>query len=475
MSGLVNIGAENADDGFYRYKMPQLVAKVEGRGNGIRTNVVNNGEIAKALSRPPEYVLKYFGCELGAQTRFEKDMGTSIVNGAHTQKVLSDLLEGFIKKFVQCYTCGNPETVMKVRKDFVTLKCKACGAKSEVDPRLKLNTFILKNPPEEKISKSEKKVKEDMESKVGDLLEATTPKKEKGKDKDKDKKKDRKDRSSKSKKSEAEEGPGDAANGEGAAAEGEGAGAEGAPAEANGAAGSEDSADEEFSVDTSAEAAAERARRQLTGAAAALVSGDLAKQVVQGVRREAEQEAEERARREREVAELCEQLRGSLSLEDAAAKLRQVLPFKRPLEVQEIVVGMAVPNGKVGRMFALFDAVFTGPGGADPGVRLDKLAEKFKAYLKACAPDEAYQAAQLIALERLCGLSLPARVKEVALVMKVLYEYDIVGDETFEQWEGSGDIVRKFKIPAEASMLVRTAAEPFMAMLAESSSEEDED
>lgn len=81
--------------------------------------------------------------------------------------------------------------------------------------------------------------------------------------------------------------------------------------------------------------------------------------------------------------------------------------------------------------------------------RLDKLAEKFKAYLKACAPDEAYQAAQLIALERLCGLSLPARVKEVALVMKVLYEYDIVGDETFEQWEGSGDIVRKFKIPAE--------------------------
>ena len=128
--------------------MPQLVAKVEGRGNGIRTNVVNNGEIAKALSRPPEYVLKYFGCELGAQTRFEKDMGTSIVNGAHTQKVLSDLLEGFIKKFVQCYTCGNPETVMKVRKDFVTLKCKACGAKSEVDPRLKLNTFILKNPPE---------------------------------------------------------------------------------------------------------------------------------------------------------------------------------------------------------------------------------------------------------------------------------------------------------------------------------------
>lgn len=34
---------------------------------------------------------------------------------------------------------------------------QACGFVSEVDARLKLNTFILKNPPDNKLSKAEKK------------------------------------------------------------------------------------------------------------------------------------------------------------------------------------------------------------------------------------------------------------------------------------------------------------------------------
>jgi translation initiation factor 5 len=105
--------------------------------------------------------LKHFGCELGAQTNFDKKTGTSIVNGAHDAKKLSEVLEIFIKKYVQCYSCGNPETVVKVRKECIFLKCKACGHTSDVDMRDKLTTFIVKNPPENKLSKSEAKVKKD--------------------------------------------------------------------------------------------------------------------------------------------------------------------------------------------------------------------------------------------------------------------------------------------------------------------------
>lgn len=35
-----------------------LFPQIEGRGNGIKTNVVNNVDIAKALERPPDCELK---------------------------------------------------------------------------------------------------------------------------------------------------------------------------------------------------------------------------------------------------------------------------------------------------------------------------------------------------------------------------------------------------------------------------------
>ncbi len=57
----------------------------------------------------------------------------------------------------QCYSCGNPETTIKIKKEFIFLKCKACGFVSDVDMRHKVNTFILKNPPENKLSKEEKR------------------------------------------------------------------------------------------------------------------------------------------------------------------------------------------------------------------------------------------------------------------------------------------------------------------------------
>jgi len=48
---MINVNRQT-NDMFYRYKMPKLLAKVEGTGNGIKTVVVNATAIAKSLNRP---------------------------------------------------------------------------------------------------------------------------------------------------------------------------------------------------------------------------------------------------------------------------------------------------------------------------------------------------------------------------------------------------------------------------------------
>ncbi|KAK7033249.1 eukaryotic translation initiation factor 5 [Favolaschia claudopus] len=149
-SGYVNI-RRDVDDKFYRYRMPILLTKIEGKGNGIKTVLPNMSDVARALSRPPSYTTKFFGCELGAQTSTDEKNERYIVNGAHDANRLRELLDGFIEKFVLCKSCKNPETeliILKVgRSEDIIRDCKACGERTGVDMRHKLTTFILKNPP----------------------------------------------------------------------------------------------------------------------------------------------------------------------------------------------------------------------------------------------------------------------------------------------------------------------------------------
>ncbi|XP_053996106.1 eukaryotic translation initiation factor 5 [Hylaeus anthracinus] len=146
--GSVNVN-RNVSDAFYRYKMPRIQAKVEGKGNGIKTVIVNMVDVAKAIGRPATYPTKYFGCELGAQTQFDFKNERFIVNGSHDATKLQDLLDGFIRKYVLCPACDNPETelIVSAKKGTISQGCKACGYHGLLESNHKLNTYILKNPP----------------------------------------------------------------------------------------------------------------------------------------------------------------------------------------------------------------------------------------------------------------------------------------------------------------------------------------
>ena len=105
-------------------------------------------------------MIKYFGFELGAQTNTNPADDRWIINGAHEAGKLQDYLHDFITKFVLCKKCKNPETDVRINDGNIKLDCKACGQRTDVDLRLKLSSFILKNQPKKgKKDKADKKAR----------------------------------------------------------------------------------------------------------------------------------------------------------------------------------------------------------------------------------------------------------------------------------------------------------------------------
>jgi translation initiation factor 5 len=152
---IINIaGMTPVDDPEYRYKMPAVFGKIEGSGNGIKTALPNITDVGLSLHRQPGEVAKFFGTELGAQTRYSAETDRAIVNGAHTDQVLQDLINRYVEKFVLCPNCRLPETDYKIKSECIYHRCAACGAKDMVDMQHKLCNYIL---AEDKKAKKEAK------------------------------------------------------------------------------------------------------------------------------------------------------------------------------------------------------------------------------------------------------------------------------------------------------------------------------
>eukprot|EP00468_Gymnochlora_sp_CCMP2014_P011169 CAMPEP_0167763062 /NCGR_PEP_ID=MMETSP0110_2-20121227/13136_1 /TAXON_ID=629695 /ORGANISM="Gymnochlora sp., Strain CCMP2014" /LENGTH=360 /DNA_ID=CAMNT_0007650049 /DNA_START=123 /DNA_END=1205 /DNA_ORIENTATION=+ len=148
--------------------MPKLKAKIEGRGNGIRTVVINLRDVAKALNCPPAFPTKFFGFELGAQSKWDAKSERASVNGAHTAPDLQKILSKFVSIFILCPKCGLPEIKWNVTKNGIKIDCAACGHNGMLNTGHKLLTYILKQKSSKKKgggSKKERREKKDRQKK----------------------------------------------------------------------------------------------------------------------------------------------------------------------------------------------------------------------------------------------------------------------------------------------------------------------
>jgi translation initiation factor 5 len=442
---LQNIGAANSDDAFYRYKMPKMITKIEGRGNGIKTNIVNMVDIAKALARPASYTTKYFGCELGAQSKFDEKTGTSHVNGSHDTAKLAGLLENFIKKYVQCYGCGNPETeVIITKSQMIQLKCAACGFVSDVDMRDKLTTFIVKNPPETKKGSKDKKAMRRAEKerlKEGEAADEEQKKLKNGKKKGSSTKDGHAKASSIKKKANSSDEE------------------RGSPthSQVDEKEEADDEDDVQWQTDTSLEAARQRIQEQLSAATADMVM--LAADETEKNSKTASKE--NGGPREEEPKAGCGNSSAyEILVEEVKANLKKGVSASK---IQSVLGSVDVSAQE--KMNGLFEALFEG---VEKGFA--KEVGKKKKYLAAAvAQDEGSQLLLLRAIGAFCGKSSSSALKEVALVMKDLYDADVLEEEYIVQWYQEG-----LEGPSKDSQIWKNA-KPFIEWLQNAESESEEE
>lgn len=444
---LQNIGASNRDDAFYRYKMPKLATKIEGRGNGIKTNLVNMVDVAKALARSPAYITKYFGCELGAQSKFDDKTGTAIVNGAHDTPKLAGLLENFIKKYVQCYGCGNPETeVLITKSQMITLKCAACGFISDVDMRDKLTTFILKNPPEQKKKPKVTRRAENERPKEGEVVDEEMKRVKK-----ESKKKKGHDEGVHGSKKKASVSDGE----------------EHSPT-ASQVDDSEDVAAEEdvqWQTDTSVKAAQQRIKEQLTAATSEMVMLNSISEMKDDVKGKSVKPAAKKSPPTKKAEPAIEVKTDDLvPLKELSLHSKLVKDFKGCLESGYNANQMAThlkmvrpQSSEQEVMNAYFEALFYGTRKG-----LAKEIGKKKLFLTKSITDEHCQELLLGAVEAYCSSGPLELCREVSVSLKLLYDLDILEEDVILAWYGQG-----------SEGQVKELARPFVEWLQNAESEEE--
>jgi len=155
MSDLVNMNG--SDDPFYRY----LVKRIKVKHETGKTVIINNDIVSKQTGRPNDWIVSYIGQVLGVSTNIDKkNQNKCTLTGKHEEHIIQDKYFEFVKKYILCKHCDNPETLPKIigkkKNTSIDLSCRSCGKAYPLDTRDKFVKFMLIHPINEN---DDKKIK----------------------------------------------------------------------------------------------------------------------------------------------------------------------------------------------------------------------------------------------------------------------------------------------------------------------------
>lgn len=97
---------------------------------GMRTVIFNFKEIADALNRDPQHLLKYLTGEMATAATMQ---GSRVIfQGKFSEDTFERLMQRYMETLVVCPVCKRPDTKIVKEKRLSFLLCDACGAKSSI-------------------------------------------------------------------------------------------------------------------------------------------------------------------------------------------------------------------------------------------------------------------------------------------------------------------------------------------------------
>ncbi len=110
------------------------VPNVKGHVEGSKTIINNWFQIADALRRKPEHLLKYVQKELATPGEIIKN---SVIFGTKLPAPkINEKIQEYANEYVFCKTCGKPDTKLSKEVSVYFVVCQACGAKNSIKSRI---------------------------------------------------------------------------------------------------------------------------------------------------------------------------------------------------------------------------------------------------------------------------------------------------------------------------------------------------
>jgi translation initiation factor 2 subunit 2 len=109
-----------------RLELPRIMITTVG----MRTYISNFKEIADALDRDPQHLLKFLTREMATAATYQD--GRAIFQGKFRSDSFERLLQRYLESYVTCPVCKRPDTRVVKEKRLSFLVCNACGAKSAI-------------------------------------------------------------------------------------------------------------------------------------------------------------------------------------------------------------------------------------------------------------------------------------------------------------------------------------------------------